>query len=126
MKSEKSVLSSVAQAIFDKKGFNILVLDVRGICTMTDYFLIAEGTVDRHVKALSGAVKDLLAEKGIPLFHVDGEQEAEWVVLDCSDFVVHLFVPEWREKYALEELWHAGKVVDVTIDTHNVGSKLIT
>jgi ribosome-associated protein len=110
-------LNRIAQVIYDKKGFNILVLDVREICTMTDFFIIAEGTVDRHVKALSQAIIDEFAiEKKDPL-HIEGQQEGDWVVLDYGDFVIHLFIPELREKYALEELWEKGEIVDVKINT---------
>lgn len=112
----EKLLSNIAQAIYDKKGFNILVLDVKGICSMTDYFIIAEGTVDRHVKALAGTVVDQLAEFQHHPFHVEGMQEGDWVVMDYSDFVIHLFTPELREKYALEELWKSGKIVDVHIN----------
>lgn len=110
-------LDRVAQAIFDKKGFNILVLDVKGICTMTDFFVIAEGTVDRHVKALSYVIKDELEKIGRKPLHIEGQQEGDWIVLDYADFVIHLFIPELREKYALDELWKKGKIVDVKIDT---------
>lgn len=111
-------LNRIAQAVYDKKGFNILVLDVRKVSTMTDYFIIAEGTVDRHVKALSHAIIDELSAHGRknPL-HVEGQQEGDWIVLDYADFVIHLFVPELREKYALEELWREGHIVDVKINT---------
>lgn len=109
-------LNRIAQVIFDKKGFNILVLDVRKVSTMTDYFILAEGTVDRHVKALSEAIVDDLALRGLHPSHMEGQQEGDWVVLDYADFIIHLFIPELREKYALEELWHEGQIVDVTID----------
>lgn len=111
-------LTRIAQAVYDKKGFNILIIDVRKISTMTDYFIIAEGAVDRHVKALSQTIIDELSLHGgrTPL-HVEGQQEGDWVVLDYADFVIHLFIPELREKYALEELWQKGQVVDVKIDT---------
>lgn len=110
------LLNEIAQTIFDKKGFNILVLDVRGISTMTDYFIIAEGNVDRHVQALSMALIDQLKEEGYDPLHVDGQRDGEWVVLDYSDFVIHLFIPDLRQKYALEQLWHEGKIIDVKID----------
>ncbi|WP_068470185.1 ribosome silencing factor [Parachlamydia sp. C2] len=112
-----SELNQVAQAIYDKKGFNILVLDVRNVCTMTDYFIIAEGTVDRHVKALTQTIVDQLAQKGIHPLHVEGEKEGDWVVLDYGYFVAHLFIPDLREKYALEELWKEGSVINVQINT---------
>jgi len=110
-------LNLIAQAIYDKKGFNILVLDVRNVSTMTDFFIIAEGTVDRHVKAIGQSIRDQLELKGQTPFLVEGEQEGDWMVLDYTDFVIHLFTPELREKYRLEELWHQGKVVDVQIET---------
>lgn len=113
-------LTCIAQAIYDKKGFNILVLDVHQISTMTDYFIIAEGTVDRHVKALSQTITDELSKqgRGMPL-HAEGLQEGDWIVLDYGEFVIHLFIPELREKYALEELWREGRIVDVKIHTSN-------
>lgn len=115
-KQDKKNLNIISQALFDRKGFNILALDVRGISTMTDYYVIAEGSVDRHVKALCTAVKEKLKETGLSLFHIEGEQDGDWIVMDCGEIVVHLFVPELREKYALEELWTKAKIVDVAID----------
>jgi ribosome-associated protein len=112
---DKKILNKISQAIFDKKGFNILVLDVRGQSTMTDYFIIAEGSVDRHVKALSTAVKGILEEVGLKVFHIEGERDADWIVMDCGEVVIHLFTPDLREKYALEEVWKKGKIVDVDI-----------
>ncbi len=109
------LLKNIAQAIYDKKGFNILVLDVKGICSMTDYFIIAEGTVDRHVRALADTIMDQLKAFNQQPLHAEGMQEGDWVVLDYSDFVIHLLIPELREKYALEELWKNGKIVDVDI-----------
>ena len=117
-------LNTIAQSIYDKKGFNILVLDVQDICTMTDFFIIAEGTVDRHVQALSRAVMDQLGQQGLKPLHVEGQESGDWIVLDYVDFVVHLFLPDFREKYALEELWNEGKVVDVKIDTGRPEPKL--
>jgi ribosome-associated protein len=116
----EKILNSIAQTIYDKKGFNILILDVQNICTMTDYFIIAEGTVDRHVRAISMALIDQLAQEGYEPLHVEGQQDGDWVVLDYSDFVIHLFIPDFREKYALEEVWKEGKIVNVEIKTSQV------
>lgn len=120
MKEENPILKEltrIAQAVYDKKGVNTLIIDVRNISSMTDYFIIAEGTVDRHVKALSNAIIDELAQLKRSPLHVEGQQEGDWVVVDYGDYVIHLFIPELREKYALEELWRKGQVVDVKIDT---------
>lgn len=110
------ILDAIAQAIYDKKGFNILALDVRSFSTMTDYYIIAEGNVERHVRALSLAIEDALKEHGLRPFHVEGRSEGDWIVLDYVDIVIHLFIPEFREKYALEELWKESKIVDVKIE----------
>ncbi len=113
--SSENILNTIAQTIFDKKGFNILALDVGGVCSMTDYFLIAEGSVERHVKALGHSITEHLSEMGVKPFHVEGEKIGDWVVLDYGDILVHLFLPELRQKYALEELWHEGKIIDLNI-----------
>lgn len=110
-----ATLNSIAQAIYDKKGMNILALDVRGISSLADYVIIAEGNIDRHVKALSYTIKDILHETGINPLYVEGEQTGDWIVMDYSDIVVHLFVPEFREKYELEKLWQKAKIIDLNI-----------
>lgn len=110
-----SILNDFAQAIFDKKGFNILVLDVSKFSTMADYFIIAEGNVDRHVRAISKGIVEKGDALKLPLWHLEGDKSADWVVVDYGDIVIHLFVPELREKYALEKLWKEAEIVDVEI-----------
>jgi ribosome-associated protein len=109
------ILNLAAQTIFNKKGFNILALDVRGISTMTDFFLIAEGTVDKHVVALGDAVLEALKMEEEKPIHSEGWNQGDWVVLDYLEVVIHLFIPGLRGKYRLEELWHEGKVIDLDI-----------
>lgn len=107
------ILNKIAQSIFDKKGINILALDVRGISTITDFVIIAEGNVDRHVIAIAQHVLDTLKtieEK--PLF-IEGMQHGDWVVLDFHVIMVHLFMPGLRDKYQLEKLWKEGKIIDL-------------
>ncbi len=110
------LLDVISQAVFDKKGSNIIALDVRNISTMTDFYLIAEGNVERHVKAIHTAILDAMAQKGHRALHVEGVRESDWVVIDFGEIVIHLFIPELREKYALENLWKDGNIVDVTIN----------
>lgn len=109
-------LNLVSQVIFDKKGSNILAIDVRGVSSMTDYFLIAEGTVDRHVNAIAQSVIDKLLEFQIRPLHVEGQSVGDWVVIDYGDIVLHIFESGLREKYSLERLWEEGKVVTLSID----------
>lgn len=111
------MLQTIAQTIYDKKGFNIVAIDVQGQSSLTDYFIIAEGNVERHVTALANSVKDKVKEMGGHIFHMDGDQSGDWIVMDCGEVVINLFVPSQREKYALEELWHDGEIVDLNIQT---------
>ena len=112
----KSLLNLIAQIIYDKKGVNILALDVRGISTLTDYVVIAEGNVDRHVMGIANGILDLLEERGVKAHHSEGIKEGDWVVLDFMNVMVHLFSPGFRDKYRLEELWNQGKILDLKIN----------
>lgn len=115
---QQQLLNKIAQTIYDKKGSNILVLDVEGICSLTDYLVIAEGNVDRHVQSIADVLIETLEPlAGLPN-HVEGLSNPDWVVLDYTDFIIHLFIPELREKYSLEKLWKAGNIVDVKIAIH--------
>ena len=121
MNDEKKMLVAMAQAIYDKKGFNITALDVRDISTMAQYVLIAEGNVEKHVQALTRTVVDVIKERGEQPLHVDGDRYGDWVVVDCGDIVVHLFAPGVRERYRLEMLWGKGGIVDLDITTGKEG-----
>jgi ribosome-associated protein len=110
------ILNTIAQAIYDKKGINTLVLDVTAISTITDYVVIAEGNVDRHVIAIAQGILAALKPLGVTAYSTEGMQNGDWVVLDFYIMMVHLFMPGMRERYQLEELWRAGKIVDLNID----------
>ncbi len=121
-KTPLEILNLIAQIIYDKKGKNILALDVRKISTITDYVLIAEGNVDRHVTSMARAVIDELRQQGERCLHVEGLQTGDWVVIDFIGVMVHLFMPGLREKYALEKLWDQSLIVDIQIDTSSVNA----
>jgi ribosome-associated protein len=110
------ILNAIAQAIFDKKGSNILALDVKDISTMTDHVIIAEGNVDKHVIAIGHSVITALKKLDIEPFSSEGMQCGDWVVLDFFTIMVHLFMPGLRDKYQLEKLWRDAKIIDLSID----------
>lgn len=116
-------LNLIAQAVYDKKGANILGLDIRGVSSLTDYFIIAEGGVDRHVKAIADAIREEALKAGIHPIMAEGEDVGDWCVLDFGEVIVHLFIPTMRQKYALEELWTEGKIVDLKIESKGVSLK---
>ena len=111
------ILSAIAQTIFDKKGMNILALDVEGISTLTDYVVIAEGNVDKHVTAIAQSILDALETLEIRPFSTEGLKSGDWVILDFFNIMVHLFMPGLRDKYHLEGLWNQGKIIDLKINT---------
>jgi len=114
--NELALLELIAQTLYNKKGFNILVLDVHKFSTLTRYYVIAEGNVERHVKSLAKELIDTLADNGVKLFQVDAASP-DWIVLDFAEVIVHIMVPETREHYSLEELWRQADLVDVNIIT---------
>ena len=109
-------LNAIAQVIYDRKGFNILALDVQGLSSITDFLLIAEGNVDRHVSSIGRAIIDELEERGETPVHAEGLQTGDWAVLDYGEVMVHIFSPGLRERYSLERLWNESKIVDLEID----------
>lgn len=98
--------AAVMQAIEDKKAIQPLVIDVRGRSAVTDRFVIASGRSDRHLKALAEAVGDVARRFGLPL-RIEGLEAMEWLLIDLADVVVHLFMPEIRDSFRLEQLWGA-------------------
>lgn len=110
------ILNEISQVIFDKKGCNILALDVRPCFSFTDYVIIAEGSVDKHVTAIAEAVQKNMEKEGWTPAYTQGLRTGDWVVLDYTQIVVHLFIPTVREKYQLERLWQKAEIVDVVID----------
>ena len=116
------ILNNIAQIIFDKKGCNILALDIRNISTLADYVIIAEGNIDRHLKAIAQAIEFEMKKVGLSPLYVEGGQSGDWIVLDYGDIAIHLFIPEMREKYALEKLWKEGKIVDLKIQIEKTGT----
>jgi ribosome-associated protein len=115
-----AMLNSIAQMIYDKKGFNILALDVQGFSTITDYLLIAEGNVDRHVMSMANTIVEEMGESGEKPIHAEGMQTGDWIVLDYGQVMIHLFTPGLRDKYSLERLWPESKLVELDINTKPV------
>jgi len=93
------------QALEDMKANDITVLDVRGKTGITDYFVIASGTSDRHVKATAEAVAYRAKQAGEPPLGTEGTSEGEWALIDLNGVVVHVMQPRVRDFYQLERLW---------------------
>ncbi len=95
-----------------KKGENILLLDLIGVCSFTDYFVICSGTSERMLRALSDEVRGALKKKhSLQANSVEGKSGVGWTLIDYGDVVIHIFSPAMREYYALEDLWKEGRVL---------------
>ena len=109
-----------AQVAIDNKGQDVVLLDLRGVTDMTDFFLIASGTSDTHVRALGEHIIAELKKEGFPVHHVEGLEKGRWVLLDFVDFVVHVFHPTLRSFYQLERLWADAQ--EVPLERAGVGA----
>ena len=95
------------EALEDMKAVNIKVLDVRGLTDVADTMIVASGTSDRHVRAIAENVVVQAKAAGRRPMGTEGRQDAEWVLIDLQDVLVHVMLPRIREFYALEQLWEA-------------------
>lgn len=95
----------VADLALDRKADDVLALDLRGISSATDFFVLATGNSDTQVRAIADHILDEMAREGLKPQHVEGLQGARWILMDFVDFVVHIFHPVARGFYQLESLW---------------------
>jgi len=101
----------IAAYAADRKALEIVQLDLRGLIGYTDYFVICTGRTDRQAKAIHDAIQaGMKSEHGLLPRQVEGVGEARWILMDYLDVVVHVFTPETREYYRLEQLWGEAPV----------------
>lgn len=115
-KSGLEIAQIASQAALDKKAEDLVILDVRGISSFSDYFVIMSGRSTRHVQGLADAVDGALRNKKIKNTNTEGLNDGLWVLLDYNDVVVHIFYSETRRFYDLESLWHDAPRVKVATE----------
>lgn len=106
-------LSLIVKTLDDKKAMNIKVLKVGEVTVIADYFVIAEGTSNTHVRALADEVEYKLNEAGIAPRQIEGKASG-WILLDYHDIIVHVFTADQREYYNLEKLWADAEETDIS------------
>ncbi len=109
-----SLAQHAAARCLDLKAKDVVLLDLHGLSDATDFFLIASGTSDTHVRSIAGHVMDELRKAGARPHHVEGLAQGRWVLVDYVDVVLHVFHPAMRQFYQLERLW--GDAAGVTLD----------
>ena len=102
------------EALADKKGEDIKVLDISEISPIADYFIIANGTNQNQLQAMRDAADEALYKAGVKVQQIEGNQSSTWILMDYGDIIIHIFSKEDRLFYDLERTWRDGKVVDVS------------
>ena len=102
-----------ARAALDKKAVDLTVLDVQGVSTVTDYFLVCSGRSTTHVRSIADGIREEMKAADVRLLHGEGTPESGWLLLDYGDVLVHVFLEETRMYYALERLWGDAPSVPV-------------
>lgn len=115
MKSEKSdeMLKIAYNALDEKKGINVIAIDINEISILADYFLIASGSNPNQVHALCDNVSEKMGKAGYSTKRTEGYNNANWILMDYGDIIIHIFDKESRSFYDLERIWADGKTVEM-------------
>lgn len=111
--SSKDLATQTANLALDKKANDVVIMDLRGLTPVTDYFVLCTGESDLQIKAIVDHVDDSLRTEDTKPYHVEGYDQLNWVLLDYVDVVVHVFLAETRDYYGLEKLWADASVQEV-------------
>lgn len=111
--NERELLITAAKAADDKRAEDIIVLNMKGISLVADYFLICHGNSDKQVQAIAREMKDKAQEQGYEVKRLEGFDEAKWVLVDLGDVVAHVFHRDERSYYNLERLWGDAPTEDL-------------
>ena len=114
MNQSKEMARIAYDALSDKKGEDIKIIDITGVSVLADYFIIATGNSDSQVNALVDNVEEELHKAGYPLKQREGRANSSWILLDFGDIIVHVFDKENRLFYDLERIWKDGR--DITLE----------
>ncbi len=100
----KALARKIIKAVWDKKAEDIVLLNLKKISGVTDYFIVCTASGEIHARVLADAVSDKLKGKDL-IVHIEGYENARWILIDCFDVVLHIFVPDARDYYGLEKFW---------------------
>lgn len=109
----ENILTLIKSKLEEKKAIDVVIIDIRELSVMADYFVIASGNNVNQVHAMADFVEDELAKEGLRHKAVEGYNNANWILMDYGDIIIHLFDKESREFYDLERIWKGGKKVEI-------------
>jgi ribosome-associated protein len=111
--NSKKVAEQIANLIFNKKGYDVKIIDLQKIASFADYFVICSADSDTQVRAIADEIDKKLRDEGIKCWHKEGMTALSWVLMDYVDVVVHIFKKESREYYNIEKLWGDAPTYEV-------------
>ncbi|WP_029894715.1 ribosome silencing factor [Desulfohalovibrio reitneri] len=106
----------VSSWLNEKKASDVMAVDVRGSCPITEFLVLCTAQGPRHAKGIASHVIDKAGESDMNLLGVEGQREAQWILVDLNDVLVHIFLPDQRQLYDLEGLWSEGKRLELETD----------
>ncbi len=112
MDQAKKMAKLAIQALEDKKGEDVRVIDIHQVSVLADYFIIASGSNPNQVQAMTDNVEEVLGKAGHACRQIEGYQNANWILMDYNDIIVHVFCKEDRLFYDLERIWRDGTIMD--------------
>jgi ribosome-associated protein len=108
-----ALAKKISELALDKKGIDVSIVNLVGITSSFDYFVIITGSVDQHVRAISDHIRKELSREGVKPIGFEGQSNLRWVLLDFVDVIVHVFDPETRDFYRLETIWKDAEIEKV-------------
>ena len=106
---ESELLKKIVEILDTKKAINIKQIDIKDKTTIADYFIVASGTSNTHVKSLANNVEEELKKENIVPNKIEGYESATWILMDYGEVIIHLFTEKERENYSIEDLWEKVK-----------------
>lgn len=111
--TSKDLAEKIAGLVFNKKGYDVKIIDLTKLTPIADYFVVCSGDSDTQVKAIADEIDKTLRDEGIKSWHKEGYKAMSWILLDYVDVVAHIFKKDAREYYSLEKLWGDAHITDV-------------
>ena len=113
LKTTKQIVKKISELMLDKKAFDIKIINVNKLTTLTDVFIVCSSSSGPQTKAISGHIKDELTKYGIKPGHVEGYENLKWILMDYINIIVHIFDKESRNYYNFERLWADGDITTI-------------